>query len=136
MQTQHSRNSTGEPDTPSVGALLMSSGARSDQFRRTWLESPFIDSTKGGEIKFVTKVDVTGQISIPAEETALLRLACIYIIVRLSGKALVDAYEALADLYTWQLDRLNTTPSLPSGRRIAVANVRKVERVPFVFQEE
>jgi hypothetical protein len=90
----------------------------------------------GGKIEFVTTVDFTGQISRGAEEGALLRLACIYLIGHLSGKALVDAYHTLTDQYTWQIDRLNAAPTISNEQRIAVANVRETQRVPFIFNEE
>ena len=143
MQNQYSPASTGGPETPSGGASPTPFGGRSDQSLWNRLLVPgkafewsHADPNLGGKIEFVTTVDVTGQISAGVEETAMLRLACVYVIARLSGKALVDAFQALVDQYRWQTDRLNAVPSITYGQRIPVTNVREAQRAPFVINEE
>ena len=143
MRSQYSPGLIGTRETPSVGASLTPFEALSDQspwssflIPGTSLGWSHTDADLRGQIEFVTTVDFTGQISRGGEESALLRLACIYLIGHLSGKALVDAYHALVDQYTWQIDRLNAAPTISHDQRIAVANVREVERVPFILNEE
>lgn len=143
MQNQYLPVSIGGPETPSGGVSPTPFGAHSDQ--SLWsrllvpgkaLEWSHTDASLGGKIEFVTTLDITGQISSGVEGSALLRLACVYVIAHLSSKALIDAYQALVDLYRWQTDRLNAVPTITYGQRIAVTNVREVQRVPFVFNEE
>jgi hypothetical protein len=143
MPKQYWPNSTGAQETPSVGASLTPSVLHSDQY--PWspmlvpgamLEWSHADANLGGKVNFVATVDITSQVSPRVEEAALLRLACAYVIGRLSGKALTDAFEALVDVYRWQTDQLRDIPSIAYGQRISVANVRESERVPFSFSQE
>ena len=143
MQNEYLTVSTGTPGTPSGGVSPTPLETLSGQslwtsllVPGTSLERSYTDANLEGKLQFVTTVDITGAISRGAEELALLRLACIYIVGQLSGKALVDAYEALVDQYRWQVDQLMTLPTLSSSRRITVTNVRDEQRTPFIFNDE
>jgi hypothetical protein len=143
MQSQHLPNLTGTSGTPSGGVSPTIFEAHSDQSLWTRLLVPgsflpfsHTDANLGGKIEFVTTVDVTGELSRGAEDLALLRLACIYVVGRLYGKALVDTFQAIVDQYRWQMDQTTTVPAISSSQRIDVAKVREAQRLLFIFNEE
>lgn len=142
MQNQYLPGLIGTQEMPSDGASPTPFEALSDHSHwssflvpGTALEWSHTEANLKGKIEFVTTVDVTGQISPAQEQLALLRLACIYLIGHLSGKALVDAYDTLTDQYMWQMDTLKAIPLGSPDQRISVANVREGQRVPFIFNE-
>lgn len=95
-----------------------------------------MDETTDGKVHFVTMIDIDAATAAHVSEDAWCRMLCFYIVGRLSGKALGDACQSLADIYTWQIEQTRPVPQISGPRRHSVSQIRRVERVPFAFDED
>ena len=95
-----------------------------------------VDETPGGKVRFVTTIDIDAPTLAEVSLDAWRRMVCFYVIGHLSGEPLADACQSLADNYSWQIEQTRPIPQIPEQRRHAVSQVRRVERVPFAFDEE
>jgi hypothetical protein len=82
-----------------------------------------------------TTVDVTGELSPQLHGALLHRILCVYILSRLSEKALVAAFEALADIYSWQTTQIAAPTPSSEIRTIPVSGVRRTQKEPFIFND-
>ena len=95
-----------------------------------------VDETAGGRVQFVTTVDIDAPTPAHISQDAWGRMICFFIIGHLSGKALADACQSLADIYSWQIDQKHSVPQISNPRRRVVTGIRRVERVPFALDED
>ena len=95
-----------------------------------------MDETLGGRVMFVTTVDIDAPTLAEVSLDAWRRMLCFYTVSRLSGNALGDACQSLADIYSWQIEQTRPIPLGSEQKRHAVSRVRRVERVPFAFDED
>ena len=95
-----------------------------------------VDETTDGKVQFVTTVDIDASTPADVSQDAWGRMLCFYIVSRLSGKALADACQSLVDSYTWQIQQTRPIPQIPEKKHLAVSRVRRVERVPFDFDDD
>src|ERR1700693_4644276 len=100
MPTQSLIASTNLPDVHFGGRLATSFTMPWDPLIPTQ-DNPYryalttLDEGPGGKVQFVTTAEVTGQSVTDISETAMCRILCIYIVMRLSEKYLKDACHAL-----------------------------------------
>ena len=94
-----------------------------------------VDETTDGSVQFVMTVDMDAPTPADVSQDAWYRMLCVYIVGHLSGKPLAEACQSLADNYAWQIGRQCSVPQISEQRRHAVSQVRRVERVPFAFDE-
>ena len=90
MLNLHSIGSTQWSDVPSVGALRNAFTSDWDLLQWNW-PTPTETATEGeegGQAKFLTRVEVTGDLSSTAAYTAVCRLVCLYTLSRLSESGL------------------------------------------------
>jgi len=94
-----------------------------------------VDETSGGKVLFQTTIDIDASDDSDISQEAWCRMASFFLLSRLSGKALLDACNSLAEIYSWQIEQV--LPALPVAeqKRVTVSRVRQVERAPFVFDE-
>jgi hypothetical protein len=95
-----------------------------------------VDETTDGRVEFVTMIDVDAPTAAQVPHDAWRRMLCLYVVGRLSGTALADACQSLADIYSWQIEQTRPALRIPESKRHAVSRVRQVERVPFTFDED
>ncbi len=95
-----------------------------------------VDETPGGKVRFVTTVDIDAPTLAEVSLDAWRRMLCFYTVSRLSGNALGDACQSLADIYSWQIEQTQFVPEITEQSRHAVSRVRQVERVPFAVDED
>lgn len=90
-----------------------------------------VDGTEGGNFEFSKIVETEAVQTLDLESR--YRIVCIYLLLRLSGRALRDACESVLDVYAWQIEQKVSLPVTPEPRRHSVGLVRKVEREPFTI---
>ena len=95
-----------------------------------------VDQTTDGKVQFWTTIDIDAATPADVSQDAWRRMLCFYFVGRLSGDALYDAYQTLADIFSWQIERTLPVRQIPDQTRHAVSKVRRVERVPFDFDED
>ena len=95
-----------------------------------------MDETTDGRVRFITTVDIDAPAHAEVSQNAWGRIFCFYVVNHLSGKALGDACESLADIYSWQIEQETPAPQIPEKTRHSVSHVRRVERAPFTFDED
>jgi hypothetical protein len=95
-----------------------------------------VDETTGGRVQFVTMIDIDAATAAQVPHDAWRRMICFYVVSHLSGNALADACQSLADIYSWQIEQTRTALRIPESTRHAVSRVRQIERVPFAFDED
>ena len=95
-----------------------------------------VDETTDGKVQFVTTVNIDAPTPADVSQDAWRRMLCFYVVGHLSGEPLADACQSLADIYSWQMEQTRPIPQVPEQRRHAVSQIRRVERVPFAFDED
>ena len=95
-----------------------------------------VDATTDGKVRFKTTVDIVAPTHADVSEDAWHRMLCFFFVGRLSGKPLAEASQSLADIYSWQIEQTRPVPQVPEQRRYPVSRVRRVEKVPFTFDED
>lgn len=150
MPKEYLTTSTNWPEEPSGGALVtpyaVPSGPNVWNLGRSQLgmnlhpvggyEWMSVDEAQDGRVQFLTTMDVTGQLTPELYQTALCRMVCFYIVGRLTGEALTEAYQSLADVYSWQVSRNYAPHQLGSSRYHRVSRVDKTQSAQFVFQDD
>jgi hypothetical protein len=63
------------------------------------------DETAGGIVQFGTMIDTDASTDARPAHEGLYRLFCFYIVNRLSQRALYEACQVLANIYSWQVER-------------------------------
>jgi hypothetical protein len=95
-----------------------------------------VDETTDGRVQFVTMVDIDAPTPAHVSQDAWGRMLCFYVIGHLHGKALIEACQALADIYSWQIEKTHPVPQIQESKRRPVTGVRQVERIPFALDED
>jgi hypothetical protein len=86
-------------------------------------------------VLFETTIDITAPTPTDVPKEAWCRMLCFHIVARLTGDALSEASESLADIYSWQIHQARSVPQVSEQRSYPVSGIQQVERVPFVFDE-
>jgi hypothetical protein len=61
------------------------------------------------------------------------RMLCLYLVSRLSDEATVEAFNALADIYSWQIEKERyVSKPRPALGRISLTDIKQLPRNPFV----
>ena len=83
---------------------------------------------------FASQVDVTADPFIDSARSAIYRLACYYLISRISERSIGEACEALYEIYMWQTMKDTTLPALPERRQVMqFPQIRNVPEQHFIF---
>src|SRR5690349_10001139 len=117
MSTQISMNYMPSPAEHSDGALQTTYGMPSahdlwSQHLSAWYrpnvpwEISCADGDHENRVRFRTTVTFTSPDPLQVSGSAWSRLACLWMLTNLRGRALDDACKALADLYVWQRDTM------------------------------
>lgn len=99
-----------------------------------FLQWSAIDEGTNGKVRFLTTVELSGEKLADLPESSLYRMACYYLLGHLDDKSIINAYETLTDIFSWQADRLLSAPSAPHQQRIPAGGLRDVERIPFTLE--
>jgi hypothetical protein len=99
------------------------------------LQWSIADVGTNGKVRFLTTVETTGQTPTDLPLTALYRMACFFVLAHLDEKSLSDAWQSLADIYAWQVDRNALQVQIPEQQRLISKGMREAERVPFALEE-
>lgn len=89
-----------------------------------------------GNVLFSTTVDVSGALPPDEQLTAFCRVACIYLITRLSKSGLMDACNSLYDIYVWQQEQIRLLGKAPVHGSISLKSISQVDKTPFVVEAE
>lgn len=113
-----------------------------DLLQWNWPNPPEIttDGEETGQANFLTRVEVTGELSPTAEFTAVFRVVCLFALSRLSENGLREACRALTDIYAWEQERnqLHPAPAIITRKRsqLTPTKITRRRRKAFVFDEE
>jgi hypothetical protein len=142
MLNPHSTGSIQWSGVPSVGALQRAFTNDWDLLQWNWPNPPEITTNgeESGQANFLTRVEVTGELSLAAQYTAVCRVICLFTLSRLSENGLREACRALSDIYSWEQERnqLHPTPTIMTRKRshLKPAKITHTKRKPFVFDED
>jgi hypothetical protein len=85
-----------------------------------------------GLVRYTTTVDVTGSIPTEHQKAAAYRILCLFIIGCLDDKAIIEAYNNLQDIYSWQMDQFQHPPKLKQVISTPLKSITRVSRTPFI----
>lgn len=86
---------------------------------------------QNGLVNFVASIDMTGHFHSSQDWDAVRRLACFYYACALSDASIAQAYDALTDIYEWQIKQEQFAPKMPAIKNIQVKGVNAVTHTPF-----
>jgi len=142
MLNPHSTDLIQWSGVPSGGALQRTFTHDWDLLQWSWPNPAEVttDGEESGQANFLTRVEVTGELSPAAEYTAVCRILCLYTLSRLSENGLREAFRALTDIYSWEQERsqLHPPPTIITKKRshLKPAKITHTKRKPFVFDED
>lgn len=93
-------------------------------------------TTADGAFHLNTIVDVTGYVSPEHLHAARCRFACIVLATQLDDASIVEAYESMNDLFTWQIEKGRLIPKPIVRGVLTLAGMPRVARTPFVVDNE
>ena len=99
------------------------------------LEFITLDEGEHGDALFHTTVQVTSASPLDLSETAICRMACLYMLGRLAPSSLREACELLVDIYEWQIKRPGEVASRNWDHIDTSPTVVSVPRQPFVVED-
>lgn len=102
----------------------------------TLVEFSSFDEGELAAARFSTTVEMTTASPLDLSPTAIYRLACHFILSRLSDEAVKEACEALVDIYLWQSDEALSAPARNWEALPGSPGIRPMDRAPFVFDED
>ena len=87
-----------------------------------------------GNLKYSTTVTFDNLGSYYTKED-LCRVACLYFVCNLNNSNIIEAYEQLSDMYSWQQKQATVQVTDQRRRTIPVSSVTRVDRAPFVIDD-
>src|SRR5579871_2619305 len=79
---------------------------------------------------------LTGTVDGVHMSATMAQYLCFQLIGRISQENIFSACQALADVYTWQLEKTAWVEPVRESGHVRIANVKRVVGSPFVFEEE
>ena len=133
MPKTYLTTSTNPREEPSVGASpknymmpflqnqsVTTATPQGRQLGLSGLQWSLVDEGTNGKVRFLNTVEITGRREADIPQIALYRIACYLLLSYFDEKSLVDAYQSLTDIYSWQWDRnITHHPALPAQRLLA-----------------
>jgi hypothetical protein len=93
------------------------------------------DTAADGNVRYTATVDVTGQVPVEHHPAAVCRMLCLYIVSRLNDESIMEAYELLNDVYSWQQEKLKVEVHEPQPEYLGTyRDDRRLERTPFLHK--